>query len=518
MDLPPLQQYLSSHAAPRAASGISLDVGQLPAGSKLLAKVVAVQALDGVVQQRLTKHFASFETRRESSAQMAPARRAVATLLTKPQLFAVQLSALGRQIMAVTEFELRPRQTISLYVRRDGQLQVDTSRRKHVDNTPPASPANTRQRALAPSEHAGAVAKTPPTPAPTSAGETLSAGLRQYLPRENKVASAFVLARQVINAEQQAQMHRNHNNDAPAAALKQLSPLLAKIPTIEQVTNAPQLKQALINSGTFLEAKLAAMAAPKAAATPSAPGQTRPRPTPAAVEAPAPAVEQDIKAELLRVIKAMRIFPASAPTSQSADTGGVDKLIQSLFLKHENDHQTTIPSSRQETTAARLSALLFSALARISSLQLRHLLAAREEGHVSAKGGFLELPVRASEQIFPLTVHIQEDCYDNRREREKSQQGAREARTLKKSWRVYLEFDLDDLGTFAGEIRAQDKRVKTKLWVQRHDLWREAQSHLNGLKEDLQQSGIDVAELLCQEGEAPTQRTRLERSLVDVKT
>lgn len=496
-------------------------------------------------------------------------------LATAPELFAVHLKVLGKSVMTLAEVAPPLKQMLSVITRTDGQLQLLSLKPTHVEASAANTTAAKLNLALAATTGSGTPATAQlPVRDPIASMATLMAGLRQYLPQQGNVATTFDAMQALLNGV---------NKPAPAAQalLQVLASVLERAPTPHSLSQPDALKQVLQNAGGTLENKLrmlestpstaaaAQTATPKSPSTPGAvvdraaqapaaallnrtsgnpssaagspatgtatllKGTTAPLPPEGMVTVgmvtktaghPEPTLQQDLKAELLRLV-ALLSGLAPAPESRAGAAkpaahlnSAIDKLLQNLFMPSDGGKKPTSHAHAQGQLASTLRSSILGSLARISVLQLRHLTQATQEG-ASALGAFVELPVKVAEQFYPLVIHIQER--EGRHSDKEPEKNAHEERTkhqLKKNWHVFMEFDLDEFGTFASEIDLCGNQVKTRLWVEKADLWQLTQDHLVDLKSALEANGIEVEELQCHQGKAPDKEMKIQQHLVDVRT
>ena len=457
----------------------------------------------------------------------------------------MQLKVLGKLLTTLSPTFLTPKTAVNLRVREDGQLQL-------------APPTQGREQAAKPANAAATAAmNTAVTGGTISTRNTqaLSDGLKTYLPSQQ------VLSRSITELQNFAQAinQRGVGKQSPELTqlLTRLTNIIGKAPTIEQLIQPKGLQHSVKHSGVFLESQLRQLSAntrttltqtrPATSFTAQTPTQTSTLPpnVPTASPSsntlsgslnanlstgnrttrPADTAETDIKyndlkAELLRVQSDINRLVTTSAASRNAN---IDKLLQSLFsfVPGGGAPKPKLPMPQVHSQlASALQPSIFSALARITSLQLRHLIQSQQEVGLSPLGGFLELPVRVGEHVYPLTLNIQERVHEKPEEEhtKNAKDEEKKRRKITKRWQVFMEFDLDELGTFAGDIRVEDEHVTTQLWVQKTALWQASHQHLNTLKHELENSGITVDAISCHQGKAPEQSIRVQQSLVDIRT
>lgn len=237
---------------------------------------------------------------------------------------------------------------------------------------------------------------------------------------------------------------------------------------------------------------------------------------------------KDLKALLLGWHNNLSGSTPETPTPQT--TRQQDQLFklfqQAIGQQAPPAHPMTTTSNTSSAAAKALENALFSGIARITSLQLRHLLASQQDSAPSVQGGLFELPIRIGEQYLPLIIHIQHSPYEEDTP-EKDKNTTNKGNEKRTRWHVFLEFDLDEedqdeWGHFACDIDVIDSHVNTRFWIEKAKVWQLSRHHLNELQHALEDAGITVDEMTCQQGNAPSHASdkanNLHHTLVDIKT
>ena len=356
--------------------------------------------------------------------------------------------------------------------------------------------------------------------------EVVSRGVRQSLPQQQPLP-------QLLNAL--SQLAQSGKGDT-AQQLKALSQqLLNQLPQLQQLKNGPAVKQALQDSGNFLEAKLKQMAQQGEAGKEGASlnkdlkagvlrllqllrsmpqpqsNTTTPQGKPAGNSAAQPQTgTQQSPAQTLTA----RAGPPPAQTSQAAGQNnpsslqttagraGVSKSMPELAGKAAayNSNQPPLPQAHgpagsNTTTAASLMGSrpvaatqqqLESGLARIQFNQLQSL----QQSEGQRPSWLLELPVRQPDgEITTLELEIQQD----REEDEKSQKPA--------IWTISLSFELQSLGAIrAGLTLVGDNQVGVSLWANNSDTVELFEQHKQQLQQGMEKAGLQVSRVGCQLG------------------
>jgi hypothetical protein len=272
--------------------------------------------------------------------------------------------------------------------------------------------------------------------------------------------------------------------------------LLRALAQAQQLQNPAALKQALHNSGSLLEARLAQAAA-------------QPRNTVAA-ELPQ-ALAGDIKAQIARLLAAI-----GRPGMAVSDDwrGPAPSMPQDpLYDARPQPPRHGAPPPQQErddtvtTLLHQLGKLLQAGLARIQINQLDSA-ATRHPGgadSVPVPAWVFELPLRTPRGTDNLHVRIE--------------QRPRPRDALERTqWTVQLAFDLHELGKLAATLTILGRDVAAVLWSEREHTHRAVQAEIDTLRTGLEAAGVKVTEVQCRLGLPPPRSAPLMQQLVDVRT
>ncbi len=227
----------------------------------------------------------------------------------------------------------------------------------------------------------------------------------------------------------------------PPAVAAFANRLLSSLPTIQNLIVPGALKQALHNSGQFLEARLARYSA---------------------------APEHDFKAMLLQLQGMLRHVaakperheaPGNSPPTPDGDTPAVVALQQ-----------------RTDAALARMVMNQVDSLPRDGSIPTPLV---------------VELPLRWNDQPAMLRLHIEPD--DTARHEEKMAPG----------WSVWLSFEPGNLGTVHCRLQLRGEQVSAAFWTERETTATLFQQHLEKLGLGFQQEGLTPHLLRCQTGKPP---------------
>lgn len=357
--------------------------------------------------------------------------------------------------------------------------------------------------------------------------EVVSRGVRQSLPQQQPLP-------QLLNAlNQLAQATRGETGQQ----LKTLSQqILNQLPQLQQLKTGPGVKQAIQDSGNFLEAKLKQMSQQgqtgqaganlkqdlKAGVlrllqllrnmpqTQTSAGATRGSPSGNPSPTPAATTQQVLTAALNKPGAAASVIKGSpVPTTQSQTPTNVSAQGSAASMKapteasskaavYMNNQPPSPPppqAGTQSATAAMISMRagaetqqqLESGLARIQFNQLQSI--QQSEGQ-QRPNWLLELPIRQADgQIMTLQLEIQRD----REEDEKAQRPA--------IWTISLAFELQTLGAIrAGLTLVGENQVGVSLWADEASTVELFEQHKSELQQGMEDAGLMVSRVGCQQG------------------
>ncbi len=350
--------------------------------------------------------------------------------------------------------------------------------------------------------------------------------LRDALPRQQPLPLLFTALAQLT---------------APAAAQRSsaLSPeiyrlaseMLDKLPDTARVSTADGLRQAIRDSGLFLESKLAQAAAqnPTASSTVAATAK--------------PDFSQDFKANLLRLVQVVR---DNAATSAPGSARSNPLLNTGVPSTGSAAAATPAPSSPSSAAAALAAALrqapgglidpaaplqrgqppvpplplaqlakgldmalppadlqraVEGALARVQVHQLSSL----PPDRALLPEWLIELPIRRDSDTDVWSLRLSRD---SERERDHPDDGG-------PAWSVMLAFDLPGIGPMQSRVSLRGERVTAQFFSQMQGVLPLVMEHLPLLQARLTQAGLNVEELSCHHGEIPKPKAAPQARILD---
>jgi len=229
----------------------------------------------------------------------------------------------------------------------------------------------------------------------------------------------------------------------PPALMQTLQRLHASLPRLKTLTTSAGLKQALADSGDFLEPKLAQ----------SLHTQTL------------PAVATDLKANLAQLLSQLRTLAGLAP----------DGMSRSATPPPPSDYPAALPLLRQAEAA----------LARIEHNQLVMV------GGENTPPAILvaDLPVHEPNWQGVVQLRIESDGA-----------GGGDRENGERPWSVWLRFDFETLGPVQARVALTGDTVSVGLWAERPATATLFNEHLAELGGALQHAGLATHELHCETG------------------
>lgn len=241
------------------------------------------------------------------------------------------------------------------------------------------------------------------------------------------------------------------------------SQLFNNLASAASAATAQGLKDALYNSGLFLESKLAH------------PGQEQ------------QGLPSDFKAGLLRLLEKLHAEGARGQNSSGQPSATQPPPLRGSPLQAQPAVSASLPAQSSSDAAAELTHQTEGALARLQINQLTSLPATEHPAPLWT----LELPLRHNGRADLLHMRIEQD------------QAAKKPGAQNASWTVSLGLDLDGLGPMHARITLAGERVSATLWAERGDTVALLDKHINELHNGLTRAGLKTDTLRCQQGEPP---------------
>lgn len=345
-------------------------------------------------------------------------------------------------------------------------------------------------------QNTAATAPTTPPPAPPALSapmQTVQQSLRELLPRQQALHTLVPLLQKFITPTAREQL--------PPPIFKAVAQLLQSLPKPAQLNSAESVKQAIQNSGSFLEAKLTQTTTATAGAEPLARIATT-----------------DLKAQIAALLALVRQTtpPAATPnktatTPSAAQFVAEDEFVYTKPAVHNaaSSNTATHESESLDSLLSQLGKLLQAGFARIQLNQLDSV-SARHSSHETQTPmptWVLELPLRTPQGVDQLQLRI-----------EQRQQRTSRTTQTRTQWNVEIAFDLHAAGKLAASLAIIDKSVSATLWAERAQTHRHVREEMAYLRAGLESVGVNVTEMQCRHGLPTPRSTPISQRLVDVHT
>lgn len=229
----------------------------------------------------------------------------------------------------------------------------------------------------------------------------------------------------------------------------------------------------------------------------------------------------DVKHLLLKLLNFAEGSDSQKPSQTSFSSTQLTQIIQQL----SSGLSTQLLKNRsitelQQIAAQQLRQLAYSGIARITTQQLKPLLSHAAEHSVAGGGLQTELSVRLGDNYYPVVIQIEsrnEQHGEQGKPQSEDEKRARERETGSR-WKVYLEFDLEELGTFASDISFCEGQLSTKFWVTDVRFWKTCCRQLEAFKQQLCEAGLQIEDMQCLNSSPPEKTPHMQHALVDIRT
>ncbi len=324
--------------------------------------------------------------------------------------------------------------------------------------------------------------------APPVLADPLAAALRSALPRQTGLAPLLA------NLGLLAQSARAGTAPPlPATVLLAAAQIYRDLSDSHQAATARGLQQAIRDTGLFLESKLAQLAYGGKAE-----------------------LGIDFKAALLRLQALLSSTPRPAPAAPGAAPGqSTAPPPRPAEAAQPTPPLRGLPVQAQATTPPSLArvALAGNALQELQQqtegslarLQL-HQLASVPDSTAAQPSWLLELPLRHQAQVDLFHLRIGREA-----------PAPTDSDGAERPWVVSLAFDLPGLGPVQARVAIQGEQVSTTFWAEQAGTTQAFHDHLDTLRQNLQQAGLGIGDLLCRTGQAPHAPTGPHAPLMDTR-
>jgi hypothetical protein len=323
---------------------------------------------------------------------------------------------------------------------------------------------------------------TPPTPETNNIAQALRATLPRQAPLPPLLANLALIARDSSNPL----LPHGPRLPLPQTVVDLTRTVVEQLPRPETLTTADGIKQAIAQSGLFLESKLA---------------QNLQQPTAFPISTTIPI---DFKGGLLSLLVSLLSLIKSTPGTSATPANTQTTNPTPLPTHNPTAAQATLNPSMNLQQA--LTELLRNVESGVARLQLNQLVSSAPEED-GKRNWLLELPLRNGEHIDLIQLCI---------EKEKKQHGKKQAVL----WAVTLSLAPKGLGPVQARISFANNIINTSFWSESPQTTTFIQENLQILKQRYREVGLTVGTLNAHEGQAPTPTSAddyLRHTLLDEK-
>lgn len=314
--------------------------------------------------------------------------------------------------------------------------------------------------------------------------------------------------------------------------------------------NTGQLvKQAMSQSGIFMESKLALASQQRSLASTSTTGQSNSlmsnathaltqaiktvtsnppvnststastaatvslTATPMTSSAPTPA---DLKSTMSQLIDSLNAIYAAKHSATGQAPRFIAESDPALLVNPFNFPSALAGtklshSSDRDLTVGDLLKRLAGALNRIQFQQLNSLYQAQSASTdtTTIQTWQMELPFLSSQnQIDSIQLRIDEEKQkgDDNEDAEKASK-----------WKLALTFDLEDLGPIFIQVNLTPPTISSTIWAENQTTLKLINQEAHNLRESFSELGLTVEDITCRQGQPNMKKTRLDQQIVDIK-
>lgn len=319
------------------------------------------------------------------------------------------------------------------------------------------------------------------TPLPVPTSENVSQALRATLPKQAPLPPLLANLALIARASNSPILPNGPrlSPPLPQTVVELTRAIVEQLPRPETLTTAQGVKQAVAQSGLFLEAKLAQ-------ATQQPPLQQFMNPLAASIPTDFKGGLVGLLVTLLSLIKSPSSNPLTASTAQAIHPQTAH--TPPLPAQNPTAAQATLNQSMNLQQA--LTELLKSVESGLARVQLNQLISSTPDDD-GKRNWMMELPMRNGENIDLIQLHI---------EKEKQQQGEKETVL----WAVTISLTPTGLGPVQARISFANNIINTSFWSENGQATDFIRDNLPILKRRYGEVGLTVGTLHAREGKAPT--------------
>lgn len=354
------------------------------------------------------------------------------------------------------------------------------------------------------------------TPQQLSQPKTLKQAITNSgLQFENKLATKPSLGRAIAVRTTQDQsalsspgkegLLTNAPPSAPRTLLKSTTPKPLPESMLSRPTGPPVgANNASYNPTTSQTASTSAFTLPKAVAEQV--------PTPSSSILGKLLARQDLKAALLYLLTQLPPAIPSAVAESSLNGNGIELLLKQ-FLGQTKDKQNTAAQQSKGELLQQMQQQVTTSLSKILFQQLQSLQRSQPQGETAPTQHWqLDIPIRYGHEVQNMNLRMDEEWMND------YQQASAQSSGKVRQWLVKLAFDFPDAGSLHAHLVIIEETVSASLWAENPATLAKTQGMLTMLKKRLEKDGVTVNKIECFAGKPVEEQTRLDYSLVDIRT
>ena len=234
-----------------------------------------------------------------------------------------------------------------------------------------------------------------------------------------------------------------------------------------------------------------------------------------------PSAQSDLKANLLSTSSLLTKHLAAELS---------DAQLKSIFLGGTSEQYSVSPFAfpilpsastsaaskalfdKQDFSTGQILKLLAGMIHKLQFNQLHSLLHSNTNNdNPLQQTWFFELPVlNTNQSIQTFNFRIDKEPHDSKDEENTDGE-------QKFQWKLLLSFDLDMLGPVYVLVKLSQNYISSELWADKDSTYSLLQKESAHFKEQLENIGLNVTDVLCRKGQPNQIKTKLDRHLVDTK-
>ena len=319
-------------------------------------------------------------------------------------------------------------------------------------------------------------------------------GLRHSLPVQESMMQLYPMLKAIADSPSALEIPLEIKSGAQS--------LISSFPALDQVLRVETFRQAMFNSGSFLESKLIHAA--------RFIEQNRPSATPEGF-----LFGGDFKAELSVLLNSLKKFGVETdmrPSTKYASPIGAPLVYtprMNIVSKPSEEEQVVKEEPFVGILLKKLSKLLVSSLAKIKVNQLvslEHQCQSCNETELPINSWLLDLPIYDEGNVNVLSVQIEQQPKEG------------EGGELLFLWTVKLNFEFNREGRMLFELNLLKDTISADIWSEPESAYQLVSSSIEELKDEFRYAGAKVNEVRSYFGVPEQSGSLLKHRLVDLHT